>query len=214
MSANYPPPEQNPYAQPAAPPPAQPAGQNPYAQPPATQFGPPPQGVPPQGVPAPFGYPQQPGAPGAFNGAGYPAPTGQMAAPPPNVALGVLAGVGAAIVVAIAYGWLIGLTKHEIGYAAVGVGFLVGAVVGKVGGRSRALPFAGLVLALLGVFLGQFLGEAIIGAHANGLSVTTALTDYTHDVFQGWKDDFDVMSFLFMAVAGAVGFQTPRRMNG
>jgi hypothetical protein len=214
MSSDYPPPQ-----------PPQPGGQNPYAQqppspygpPPPSPYGPPPQGAPygppPQGAPAPFGYPQQPGAPGAFNPAAYPPPV-PVAPARSNAALGILAGVVTAIVVAIVYGWIIGLTKHEIGYAAIGVGFAVGAVVGKVGGRSPALPFAGLVLALLGVFMGQFLGEAIIGAHANGLSVTTALIDYTHEVFQGWKADSDVMSFLFMAIAGVAGFQTPRRING
>ncbi|WP_329135589.1 hypothetical protein OG552_22255 [Streptomyces sp. NBC_01476] len=217
MSADFPPPQ--------AP---LPGGGNPYAQQPQSPYGPPPQGAPAQGGPAPygappqgvpFGYPRQPGAaPGnPFDPAAYPPPNAyaQPSAPAAaNPSLGILAGIVTAVVVAIAYGWIIGLTKHEIGYAAVGVGFAVGAVVGKVGGRSRTLPFAGLVLALAGVFLGQFLGEAIIGAHANDLSVTTALTDYTHEVFLGWKEDFDVMSFVFMAIAGLVGFQTPRRMNG
>ncbi|WP_405586408.1 hypothetical protein [Streptomyces sp. NBC_01190] len=212
MSANYPPPQ-----------PPQPTGQNPYAQQPQGQApgvpgapGAPGSFGPPQPGATPYGAPAQPGTPGGFDPAGYPPPGGPMvaAAPPPNVALAVLAGIAAALVVAFAYGWIIGSTKHEIGYAALGVGFAVGAVVGKVGGRSPALPYVGVVLALLGVFLGQFLGEAIIGAHEVGISVTSALTDYTHEVFLAWKDDFDVMSFFFMVLAGVTGFQMPRRING
>jgi XapX domain-containing protein len=198
MSADFPPAGQPPQPPQSPQPPSQDDG-----------YGPPP--------PAPFGYPRLPGAPGAFDPAAYPAPAGQMAPPPPpppNVALAVLAGIATAVAAGAVYGWITGLTKYEISYLALGVGFLVGAVVAKVGGRSPALPYVGAVLALLGVFLGQFFGEAILGAHANDVSVTSALLDYTGDVFQAWKADFDTMSFLFMALAGVVGFQTPRRING
>jgi hypothetical protein len=210
MSAEYPPPQQ------PAP------GQNPYAQqpygapqqPPPFGYGQPPQngdpyGPPPQGTPygQPPAYGQQPGYgqhPGFF-------------APPAardNPGLGILLGFVTAIAVAVAYGWMIGLTKHEISYAAVGVGFAVGAVVGKAGGRNPALPYAGLVLAALGVFLGQYFGEAILISKASDLSTSTLLTDYTNDVFQVWKQDSDFMAFVFMAVAAAIGFTVPRRING
>jgi len=213
MSAEYPPPQ----------PPQQPApGQNPYAQQPA--------GAPPQ--PPPFGYGQQPPSGNPYGPPPQGAPYGQPPAygqqpghgqhpgfltPPAasgNPALAILLGLVTAVVVAVAYGWMIGLTEYEISYAAVGVGFAVGAVVGKVGGRNPALPYAGLVLALLGVFLGQFYGEAILMSKASDLSTSTLLTDYTSDVFNMWKHDVGIMGVAFLVIAAAIGFSVPRRING
>src|SRR5262249_53150751 len=153
--------------------------------------------VPPQGAPLAYGQPPQPGA---FDPAAYPAPAGPMAvAPPqPNASLGILAGIVAAVAAACVYGWIIGLTKHEITWAAIGVGFVVGGTVGKVGKRGAVLLYAGLVLSLIGVFLGEYLGQAILDAHANDVSVSTLLFDYTHAVFEDWKANSDVLSYLFM----------------
>ena len=72
----------------------------------------------------------------------------------------MLAAVAAAIVAAVLYGLLIG-TKHEIGYAALGVGALVGFALGKVGGRNPARRSLGIPLSLLGVYAGQLFGIAL-----------------------------------------------------
>ena len=57
-----------------------------------------------------------------------------------NVGLGIVAAVVAALVAAGAYGAIGGAIEREIGYAAIGVGFLVGFAAAKVGGRNPALP--------------------------------------------------------------------------
>ena len=117
------------------------------------------------------------------------------------------------LVAAAAYGGIIRATNHEIGYAAVGVGVLVGVAVGKVGGRNPLLPVVSVLLALLGVFLGQYFGEALIGAKLSGSRYGLTL-DHTKLVFEAWKSDADAMTFLFFAIGGAAGFSGAKRVGG
>jgi hypothetical protein len=207
MSANYPPPPQQ-------------GGQNPYAA------GPPPQGAgygQPQQPQAPYGQPQAPygqqppqqwgGAPqpGGFNPAAYPPPA-QAAPVGGNPGLAVGAAIVAAIVAALLYGLIIKGTKHEIGYAALAVGAIVGFALGKLGGRNPALPFIGVPLALLGVYAGQIFGIALLAASANDVSVTTALTDHFSFIQDTWKDSMDAKDILFFAIAGFEGFIVTKRV--
>ncbi|OKJ78232.1 hypothetical protein [Streptomyces sp. CB02460] len=171
------------------------------------------QSVPPPNQP--YGQPQggnpfagqQPGAP--FGGG--PAPF--TPAPPArnNIALGVVVALVAALVAAGIYGAIIGATKHEIGYAAVGVGAIVGFAAGKLGGRNPALPVVSGAFALLGVYLGQLLGEAIIISKQLPLSVTDIFFDHFSDLNTVWKEDSDFLSFVFFAIAAVVAFSTARK---
>jgi hypothetical protein len=209
MSANYPPPQP-------------PAGQNPYAQQPQSPYGPPPQGAPaaygapPQGAPvdgaAPqgaFGPPQQPAAPGGF---AYPVSAQVQAPDRGNPTVGVLAAVGAVIVGALLYGLLIKGTNHEIGYAALGVGALVGLALGKIGGRNPVLPFLGIPLALAGVYLGQLYGIALIASGEGVGSVGDIFFHQFSTLQHVWKDSMDAKDFLFFALAGLEGFVITKRV--
>jgi len=184
---SVPPADTNPYADaPAAPVEQQPAG---------------PQGEPhqaaPQAVPQP-GFPVAPVAPA-------PAPVAG------NSALGVLAAVGAGVLSAILYGLIVGLTKHEIGYAAVGVGFLVGIAAGRVGGRSQTLPVISVIVSVAAVYLGQLIGEAMLGAKEIGVSFSTIFFDHFDVVQAAWKDEADPLTFVFFAIAAYVAFQSTRK---
>ena len=207
MSSNFPPPQQ-------------PGGQNPYApQPPQ---------APQPYAPSPYaGAPQggAPGAPGGFNAAAYAPPAPIGAAPQKNPGIAIAAGVVAMLAVAFAYaGIMRAMAKDdghysEIGYIALAVGALVGVVLGKVGGRNPVLPFVGVVLALVGVFLGEMIGLSMIASHYASLSGVDiswfkVLTDHTGDIFRQWKHDFDVKSFIFLAIAGFEGFVITRRVAG
>ncbi|MEU3221796.1 hypothetical protein ABZ695_01390 [Streptomyces sp. NPDC006976] len=182
MSQPVPPPNQ-PYG-------AQPQGGNPFA---GQQPG------------APFPG-QQPGAP--FGG---PAPFAPVPPKRNNVALGAVVALVAALVAAGIYGAIIGATKHEIGYAAVGVGAIVGFAAGKLGGRNPALPFISGAFALVGVYLGQLLGEAIIISKQLPLSVTDIFLDHFSDLNTVWKEDADFLSYVFFAIAAVVAFSTARK---
>jgi hypothetical protein len=202
MSANYPPP----------PPPQQPGG-NPFAQqPPPSPYGQPPQ-QPYGAMQQPYGAPQQPyGAPQQpFNAAAYPPPAA-LAPRRENVALGIVVGIAAALAGALLYGLLIKGTKHEIGYAALGVGALVGFALGKVGGRNPVLPVLGIPLALFAVYAGQLFGIALIASSQGDMGVIDIFTKHFGLLQHAWKDSMDAMDFFFFAIAGAEGFAIAKRV--
>ncbi|MFF7406241.1 MULTISPECIES: hypothetical protein [Streptomyces] len=175
----------------SAPPPPQPGpvDANPYAQ------------QAPAGMP----YPPQPGAPGMPMAPVAPAPVRG------NPALGLVAAVVAAVVAAGLYGLIIGATKHEIGYAAVGVGFVIGLAAGKAGGRNAVLPIASVVLALVSVYFGQLVGEAMIGAKELGVNFTEIFFDHFGLVQKAWKENADPLTFLFFAIAGFAAFSAAKK---
>ncbi|MFF1479933.1 hypothetical protein ACFVYD_20670 [Streptomyces sp. NPDC058301] len=136
--------------------------------------------------------------------------------PPPapvrdNFAGGLITAIAAAVVCAGVYGAIIGGTEHEIGYAAVGVGFLIGWASGKVGGRNPALPVLSAVLALGAVYAGQLLGEAILISKQLPVSVSELLFQHLDVVNDGWKSGVDPMSFLFFAIAAAAAFSGSKK---
>ncbi|MGW7004314.1 hypothetical protein ACWGCW_16220 [Streptomyces sp. NPDC054933] len=202
----------NPYAQPGY-------GQQPQAQQP---YAPPqPQPQPGYGYPqaAPQGQPQAQPAPG-----GYPPPANPYAQSAPPVAVipprpdtvgaGVLAGLGTAVVAALVYAAIIRFTNHEIGYVALVVGLLIGAAMGKAGGRNAVLPVLGIVFSLLAVWFGQLVGIAWLATHeAPGLSFTHLFFGQFGDLLKAWKDNLGAKDFLFFALAGLEGWAITRRVG-
>jgi hypothetical protein len=150
---------------------------------------------------------QQPGAvpPPAAPGVPYvPVP-----APAPvknNIGLGLAAAFVAAVVAAGVYGGVIGLTKREIGWAAVGVGFLIGLAAGRLGGRNPVLPVASAVLSLGAVYLGQLVGEAMLIADQVKVGFSEVFFQHLSVVQEAWKADADPLTFLFFAIAAYVAF--------
>ncbi|MCX5142324.1 MULTISPECIES: hypothetical protein [unclassified Streptomyces] len=189
MSTPVPPPNQ-PYD-------GQPQAGNPYAAQP---------GQPGAPTGNPFAGQQPVGAP--FGGG---APFAPVAPARNNVGLGIAAAVVAAVVAAAIYGAIIGATKHEIGYAAVGVGFVVGFASGKVGGRNPILPVLSVVLSLIAVYFGQLLGEAMIAAKELPVTVSELFFDHFSLLNEAWKADSDFISYLFFAVAAVAAFSGAKK---
>lgn len=190
------------------------------------------QPVPPPNQPhdaQPGGNPfagQQPGAPtgnpsftsSPVTRAATPSPVSSPACRSPrstparnNLGLGLAAGFVAAVVAAAIYGAIIGATKHEIGYAAVGVGFIVGFAAGKVGGRNPVLPVVSAVLSLVAVYFGQLLGEAMIAAKELPVTVSELFFDHFSLLNEAWKADSDFISYLFFAVAAVAAFSGAKK---
>ncbi|MFE3147650.1 hypothetical protein ACFXJ6_13420 [Streptomyces sp. NPDC059218] len=165
---------------------------------------------------APTGNPfagQQPGDPNGNPFAGQ-QPGMPFAPPPParnNLGLGLAAGFVAAVVAAAIYGAIIGATKHEIGYAAVGVGFVVGFAAGKVGGRNPVLPVVSAVLSLVAVYFGQLLGEAMIAAKELPVTVSELFFEHFSLLNEAWKADSDFISYVFFAVAAVAAFSGAKK---
>ncbi|WP_411081910.1 hypothetical protein [Streptomyces sp. cmx-18-6] len=202
-----PPAEGNPYAGgPGQPAPAASTG-NPYGQAPA------PTGNPcGQQPPAPTGNPfadqqGQPGQygqqPGAFGGSPFaPAPPARN-----NLALGVLIALGAAIVAGILYGVLLGSIEREIGWAAIGVGFLVGFAAAKLGGSNPVVIAAAAVFAAAAVYLGQLIGISMLLSDRAHVSFSEVVFDHFETVTAAWKVEAKFTTYLFFAFGalGAIG---------
>lgn len=182
----------------------QPSGGNPYAQQPAQPGAP---------TGNPYGAQAQPGAPtgnpfageqqpGQYGGAPFGGGAPFAPAPPArnNLGLGILTALGAAILAAVLYGVIAGSIEREVGYAAVGVGFLVGFAASKVGGSNPAVIGASAVFSLGAVYLGQLVAMSMIAADASGLSFSTIFFDHFGDITKIWKEEADFMTYLFLAL--------------
>ncbi|MFC8227047.1 hypothetical protein [Streptomyces sp. NPDC057287] len=189
----------------------QPTDGNPYAaqQPPAPTGNP----YAAQQPPAPTGNPFAGGQPSAPTGnpfAGGQQQPGQSGGNPfgpaarNNLVVGLLVALGAAVLAAILYGVIAGAIEREVGYAAIGVGFLIGFAASKVGGPLPALGIAAAVLSLGAVFLGQLIGASMIASDALGVGFSEVFFDHFGDLVTIWKEEFDFMSFVFF-VLGPVG---------
>ncbi|MFI8926495.1 hypothetical protein ACIG3E_02260 [Streptomyces sp. NPDC053474] len=182
-------------------PPGQPYGQPQHPQQP---YGQPGYGYPQQ----PYG--QQPYAPFPPQQGGFPVPPG----PAPhrgNPGLGIVVAVVTALVAAGVYGAIIGATEHEIGWAAVGVGFVVGLAAGKVGGSHPALGVVSAALSLGAVYFGQLIGEAMIAADKTPWTFSEIFIDHFDLLQEAWKKDADAMTFVFFAIAAVAAFGGAQR---
>ncbi|MER5361931.1 hypothetical protein [Streptomyces sp. NPDC002785] len=192
---------------------AQPVGGNPYAgQQPGAPTGNPyadqqpgqpgaPTGNPFAGQqPGPYGQPGQPGVP--FAGAPFapPAPARN------NLGLGLLTAVVTAVVAAFLYGAIAGAIEREVGYIAIGVGFLVGFAASKVGGQNPVLPVVSAVLSVGAVYLGQLVGIAIILADLVHQSASSLFIDHFDVLTKAWSEGSDFKTYLFLLVGAAAAF--------
>ncbi|MFV2118587.1 hypothetical protein ACE14D_09095 [Streptomyces sp. Act-28] len=162
------------------------------------------QSVPPQPQPQsgnPFA--EGPGAPS------HPHPQYPVQAPAParnNIALGLLAALGAALVAAGAYGGIGGAIEREIGYAAVGVGLLVGFAAGKVGGRNPVLAVGAAALSAGAVYLGQLVTIAIIFSKLDQASFAEIFFGNFVELADLWKTASDGMTYVFLGIGAVTAF--------
>ncbi|MFH8372972.1 hypothetical protein ACH4A7_05450 [Streptomyces cyaneofuscatus] len=200
----------NPYAAgPGAAAPAAPTG-NPYGDQPPAPTGNPYGDQPPASTGNPFGNPQ--GQPAPFGGAPFaPAPA---ASPIRNgLALGVLVAFGAAIVASIVYGVLLGSIEREFGYAAIGVGFLVGFAAAKLGGSNPVTIAAAAVFSVGAIYFGQLIGYAMVMADAAQVSFSEVFLDHFDTVTRVWKEDADFMRYLFIALGAIAAIGGAKKAN-
>ncbi|MEU8546655.1 hypothetical protein AB0C81_06570 [Streptomyces roseoverticillatus] len=189
--------------------PQQPPQQHPYGQP---QQPYPPQPYPQHQPQQPYGYGQQPpppyGAPGGFPPPPAPVRRG-------NPSLAVVLGIVAMLIGSGIYGGILKASDGgQIGYMAVGTGALIGAALGKAGGRNAALPVVGALLGLLGVYLGQIFGIALELSDIANIPVSQVFTEHFDALNKAWKEYLEPIDAVFF-IFGAVGaFQTARKLAG
>ena len=130
---------------------------------------------------------------------------------------GLLAGFCAAIAGAILWAIVTAVTNYQIGWMAIGVGFIVGLAVRQFGqGIDQSFAIAGAALALFGCMLGNLLAVCIVIAHHFGVSywkVVGSLDSGT--MMQIMAETFRPMDLLFYAIAIWAGYKySLRRLTG
>ena len=108
-----------------------------------------------------------------------------------NLPLGFIGGIAAAIIGAIIWAIITIVTDYQIGWMAVGVGFLVGLAVRQFGkGIDRVFGLVGAGLALIGCLAGNLLTIALLISQQEAVSL------------------FNVVLFLMMTPAAVIEFMT------
>jgi hypothetical protein len=144
------------------------------------------------------------------------APAPQSAAEPSeSLVRAIGGGLIAAIVGGVAWGLIVKLSDYEVGFVAWGIGFLVGtAVVLATGGaKGRRLQIVAVVLALVGILIGKYLGYALI-VQEEAESFGASIGLFSGDMFRLFREDLDAIFGLFdllwVGLAVFTAWRTPQ----
>jgi hypothetical protein len=126
-----------------------------------------------------------------------------------NLVGGVIAGVVAAGVGAILWAVITVTTEFQIGFMAIGVGFLVGIAVRRVGkGVDTIFGLTGAVLALVGCAAGNLLAICGLLAKHNNLPFFTVLSGLEFELVKNLMvASFSPMDLLFYGIAVYEGYK-------
>ncbi len=122
---------------------------------------------------------------------------------------GTLAGVAAAVVGAGLWAVITAVTSFQIGWMAVGVGFLVGVAVRKFGrGIDKPFGIAGAAISLLGCMAGNLLAFCIIISQQQQIPFSQLLSSLNPETAAGlMKATFNPMDLLFYGLAVYTGYR-------
>ena len=130
----------------------------------------------------------------------------------PNLLMGLIGGAIAMLVSAIVWGVITYFTEYQIGWMAIGAGFLVGVAVKFFGkGKSMIFGISSGGLALLGCVLGNLMFYSGVIAReesATFLKVFFFFLLSPAAAIELFTLAFDFMDILFYALAAYVGFST------
>jgi hypothetical protein len=128
-----------------------------------------------------------------------------------NLAAGILAGSVAAVFGALAWAVITVATNYQIGYMAVGIGFLVGLAVRKFG-KGMTTPFGvtGAMLAFAGCLVGNLLTYSIILAKGQNVPLSDVLLTLAARpmlAVELLQETFSGMDLLFYGIATYEGYK-------
>jgi hypothetical protein len=130
----------------------------------------------------------------------------------PNLLMGFIGGVVAMLVGAIVWGAITYFSGYQIGYVAIGIGFLVGLAIRVLGkGKTVTFGISGAILALIGCLFGNLLVYSGMIAREEGMSfleVFFLLILNPAAMIEVFTIAFEFMDILFYALAAYVGFST------
>jgi hypothetical protein len=117
--------------------------------------------------------------------------TGPIREEPRPLGLALLAGLAAAAVGGVVWGYVVKLSDYEVGIVAWGIGLLVGvAVAGVSRARGPLLQAIAVVCALAGILLGKYLSFALI-AQEDLESVGIDIGLFSSDMWSFFREDLD-----------------------
>lgn len=126
-----------------------------------------------------------------------------------NLPMGLIGGLVAAMIGAVLWAAITVATGWQIGFMAVGIGFLVGYAVSYLGkGITPLFGYMGALLALLGCLVGNYL--TIIGLVANKLEMgyIETLTNLPMSLMQELMiENFSLIDLLFYGIAVYQGYK-------
>ncbi|UCE52562.1 MAG: hypothetical protein JSV31_25435 [Desulfobacterales bacterium] len=126
-----------------------------------------------------------------------------------NLSLGILGGIGAAVIGATIWAMITTLTNYQIGWMAVGVGFLVGIGVRTLGkGIDLSFGVVGAALSLLGCLAGNLLTVCILISRQENIELFNLLSRLNPSVaVELMKVTFNPMDLLFYGIAVYEGYR-------
>jgi hypothetical protein len=135
-----------------------------------------------------------------------------------NLSLGAVGGIAAAVVGAIVWAIITVVTEYQIGWMAIGVGFLVGYAVKMLGkGVDPAFGIAAAAIALGGCLAGNLLTVVIMVSREESIEIMTVLSRLTPSITVDiMKETFQPMDVLFYGLAVYEAFKisfTPQKQR-
>ncbi len=126
-----------------------------------------------------------------------------------NLPMGIAGGAAAAVVGAVVWALVTVSTGYQIGWMAVGVGFLVGYSVRFLGkGLDNIFAIAGGALALVGCLLGNFFSLVGFAAKSEGVDVFGILGSIDYSLVPSiMMESFSPMDLLFYGIAAYEGYK-------
>ena len=126
-----------------------------------------------------------------------------------NLPLGILGGISAAAIGAAIWAMITALTNFQIGWMAVGVGFLVGIGVRSLGkGIDLSFGAVGAALSLLGCLAGNLLTVCILISRQENIELFNLLSRLNPLVaVELMKVTFNPMDLLFYGIAVYEGYR-------
>ncbi len=130
-----------------------------------------------------------------------------------NLGAGILAGAVAAVAGAVSWALVTVVTEYQIGWMAVGIGFLVGYAIRAAGkGVDPVFGLAGALLALLGCLLGNLMTVCYFVSQGEGIPMMDLIPQLTPEiVIELMTATFSPMDLLFYAIAVYEGYQLSTR---
>jgi hypothetical protein len=126
-----------------------------------------------------------------------------------NLPLGVLGGIAASFAGAAVWAGVTVVTGYQIGFVAVGIGFLVGFAIRALGkGVTNAFGVVGAVLSLFGCALGNLMAVTALVASQQEVPFLSILSQLNPEIIQELMVAFfSPMDVLFYGIALYYGYK-------